>query len=299
MSLGPGCTATSHVSRRVVGASSVPPSPVLYDFCYRPGRYFCVFLWPEFSRKPFKLLQRPRPSSTCPVATTNMVANGQGPSLRISNGEIVYINGWYFHLNARGRILIVSLDHVYVSPPWPHRDGIPYNIARIMEFLPDEGATRSRGKSRELFTRVRLAWYYRPSDLNDRPNADPRLLLAAIFSEVQPVSHLRAKCRVRHKDKIADLQVWKRKPDHFYFQRVFDPYIRKEFDVLRSADVTNCEICLCFRFSQRELISIPVPPEIRDVLQSRYEFVVAERDVIGDLTDTLRLCETCEKWAPS
>ncbi|KAG8739691.1 putative PHD type zinc finger protein with BAH domain-containing protein [Ceratobasidium sp. 428] len=42
-----------------------------------------------------------------------------------------------------------------------------------------------------------------------------------------------------------------------------------------------------------------VPHEIREVLQSRYEFVVAERDVIGDLTDTLRLCETCEKWAPS
>ncbi|KAF8596772.1 hypothetical protein BDV93DRAFT_527878 [Ceratobasidium sp. AG-I] len=193
-----------------------------------------------------------------------MVSNSQGPSLRISNGEVVYVN-----------------DHVYVSPPWPLRDGIPYNIARIMEFLPDEGATRSRGKGREHFTRVRLAWYYRPNDLNDRPNADPRLLLAAIFSEVQPVSHLRAKCLVRHKDKISDLQLWKRKPDHFYFQRVFDPYIRKEFDVLRSADVTN------------------LPLEIREVLQSRYEFVVAERDVIGDLTDTLRLCETCEKWAPS
>ncbi|ELU44273.1 ZNF1 protein [Rhizoctonia solani AG-1 IA] len=155
--------------------------------------------------------------------------------------------------------------HVYVSPPWPQRDGIPYNIARIMEFLPDEGTTRTRGKGREIITRVRLAWYYRPSDLNDRPSADPRLLLAAIFSEVQPVSHLRARCYVRHKDKISDLQAWKKKPDHFYFQRVFDPYIRKEFDVLRSADVTN----------------------------------LAERDVIGDLTDNLRLCETCEKWAPS
>lgn len=110
-----------------------------------------------------------------------------------------------------------------------------------MEFLPDEGAARTRGKGREIYTRVRLAWYYRPSDLNDRPSADPRLLLAAIFSEVQPVSHLRAKCYVRHKDKISDLQAWKKKPDHFYFQRVFDPYIRKEFDVLRSTDVTNCE----------------------------------------------------------
>ncbi|CAE6467003.1 unnamed protein product [Rhizoctonia solani] len=192
------------------------------------------------------------------------MVSGGGPSLRLSNGEIAYIN-----------------DHVYVSPPWPQRDGIPYNIARIMEFLPDEGTARARGKGRETITRVRLAWYYRPSDLNDRPSADPRLLLAAIFSEVQPVSHLRAKCYVRHKDKISDIQAWKRRPDHFYFQRVFDPYIRKEFDVLRSADVTN------------------LPTDIREVLQSRYEFVVAERDVIGDLTDNLRLCETCEKWAPS
>ncbi|CAE6484289.1 unnamed protein product [Rhizoctonia solani] len=192
------------------------------------------------------------------------MVSGGGPCLRISNGEVANVN-----------------DHVYVSPPWPQRDGIPYNIARIMEFLPDEGAIRTRGKGREIITRVRLAWYYRPSDLNDRPSADPRLLLAAIFSEVQPVSHLRARCYVRHKDKISDLQAWKKKPDHFYFQRVFDPYIRKEFDVLRSADVTN------------------LPLEIREVLQSRYEFVVAERDVIGDLTDNLRLCETCEKWAPS
>ncbi|KAF8673463.1 PHD-like zinc-binding domain [Rhizoctonia solani] len=192
------------------------------------------------------------------------MVSGGAHSLRISNGETAYIN-----------------DHVYVSPPWPQRDGIPYNIARIMEFLPDEGTTRTRGKGREIITRVRLAWYYRPSDLNDRPSADPRLLLAAIFSEVQPVSHLRARCYVRHKDKISDLQAWKKKPDHFYFQRVFDPYIRKEFDVLRSADVTN------------------LPANIREILQSRYEFVVAERDVIGDLTDNLRLCETCEKWAPS
>jgi hypothetical protein len=39
-----------------------------------------------------------------------------------------------------------------------------------------------------------------------------------------------------------------------------------------------------------------VPDNIRQVLISRYEYVVAEKDVVPDLTDTLRLCATCSEW---
>jgi len=41
-----------------------------------------------------------------------------------------------------------------------------------------------------------------------------------------------------------------------------------------------------------------VPSGIRDVLTSRYEYVVAEKDIVPDLTDTLRNCDTCSKWCP-
>ena len=119
------------------------------------------------------------------------------------------------------------------------RDGIPYSIARIMEFLPPEGTVKGKGKGKEVYTRVRLAWYYRPSDLSDRQVSDSRLLLAAIFSEIQPISYVRAKCYVRHKDKIADLSAWKKEPDRFYFFRLFDPYIKKEYEVLLSSEVNN------------------------------------------------------------
>lgn len=154
----------------------------------------------------------------------------------------------------------ITLDHVYVSPPWELRDGLPYSIARIMEFLPPENASgpfapsvngsadatsfKGKGKEKEPITRVRLAWYYRPSDLSDRAVADSRLLYAAIFSEIQPVAFLRAKCHVKHKDKIADLSGWKKRPDRFYFSKLFDPYIKKEYEVIRSLDVRNCEWCL-------------------------------------------------------
>ena len=108
-----------------------------------------------------------------------------------------------------------------------------------MEFLPPEGSSKSKGKGKEIYTRVRLAWYYRPSDVSDRPVADSRLLLAAIYSEVCDISQLRSKCFVLHRDKITDLAGWKKRPDRFYFNRLFDPYIKKEFEVIQATDVRN------------------------------------------------------------
>ncbi|KAF8902398.1 hypothetical protein CPB84DRAFT_1678860 [Gymnopilus junonius] len=150
-----------------------------------------------------------------------------------------------------------------------------------MEFLPAEDAPKGEERRNYLYTRVRLAWYYRPSDVSDRPVADPRLLLAAIYSEVCDINQLRAKCHVVHRDKISDLSGWKKRPDRFYFNRLFDPYIKKEFEVIPSRDVRN------------------LPDHIRDVLIERYEYVVAEKEVIPDLTDTIRLCDTCRIWCPT
>ena len=112
-----------------------------------------------------------------------------------------------------------------------------------MEFLTAEDLQPShKGKGKEpapVYTRVRLAWYYRPSDVSDRPVADSRLLLAAIYSEICDINQLRAKCYVVHRDKITDLAGWKKRPDRFYFNRLFDPYIKKEFEVIQSNDVRN------------------------------------------------------------
>ena len=111
-----------------------------------------------------------------------------------------------------------------------------------MQFLPPEDVPKGEESNNYHYTRVRLAWYYRPSDVSDRPVADPRLLLAAIYSEVCDINQLRAKCHVVHRDKISDLSGWKKRPDRFYFNRLFDPYIKKEFEVIPSHDVRNREL---------------------------------------------------------
>ncbi|KAJ6519015.1 hypothetical protein C8R45DRAFT_1116957, partial [Mycena sanguinolenta] len=150
-----------------------------------------------------------------------------------------------------------------------------------MEFLPPEDTPKGPEGRLYFYSRVRLAWYYRPSDVSDRPVTDSRLLLAAIYSEVCDINQLRAKCHVVHRDKISDLSGWKKRPDHFYFNRLFDPYIKKEFEIIQSSDVRN------------------LPDKIRETLQDRYEYIVAEKEVVPDLTDVLRLCEACEVWCPS
>ena len=108
-----------------------------------------------------------------------------------------------------------------------------------MEFLPHEGDHKTQ--TTQCYDRVRLAWYYRPADVTDRPVADPRLLLAAIYSEVADINHLRGKCYVVHRDKISDLAGWKKRPDRFYFNRLYDPYIKREFEVISCKDVRNSE----------------------------------------------------------
>ncbi|KAF7308348.1 Zinc finger protein 1 [Mycena chlorophos] len=203
----------------------------------------------------------------------------------LKNGDQVKVNGTHTQFPLppspiSHRTSIFS-DHVYCSPLWAVRDGTPYSVARIMEFLPPEDAPKGPEGQLCYYSRVRLAWYYRPSDVSDRPVTDSRVLLAAIYSEVCDINQLRGKCFVLHRDKISDLSSWKKRPDRFYFNRLFDPYIKKEFDIIQSIDCRN------------------LPDNIRDTLIERYEYVVAEKEMIPELTDVLRLCDSCQVWCPS
>lgn len=80
-----------------------------------------------------------------------------------------------------------------------------------------------------------------PTDwqISGRNVSDYRLLLAAIHTDIRPLSNVRGRCYVRHKDRIDDLLAWKKRPDHFYFIKYFDPYIKREFEVLRTVNATN------------------------------------------------------------
>ncbi|KZS94685.1 hypothetical protein SISNIDRAFT_452773 [Sistotremastrum niveocremeum HHB9708] len=174
-------------------------------------------------------------------------------------------------------------DHVYLGNHYSARDGLPYQIARIMEFLPPEGASniRMKGKGKEIYSRVRINQYNRPGDVYERHWPDSRLLYASFMTDVVPLNFIRGKCYVRHKDMISDLTAWRKKPDRFYFSKVFEGYMKREFEVLPVRDIHN------------------LPKYIKHILASRYDLIVTEKETIPEWTDNLRLCEYCGEWAPS
>jgi hypothetical protein len=136
------------------------------------------------------------------------------------------------------------LDHVFAAAPWEKRDPVPYSIGRIIEFIPPEDTSvppprPHRGKQVENIMRVRVAWFYRPTDVQDKGLGDHRLLLAALFSEIIPFSNVRGKCIVRHRDKIGDLVGYKKKDDRFYFHQLFDPFTKDNYEVILSTDIHN------------------------------------------------------------
>nr|XP_031861887.1 uncharacterized protein CI109_002716 [Kwoniella shandongensis]KAA5528959.1 hypothetical protein CI109_002716 [Kwoniella shandongensis] len=162
------------------------------------------------------------------------------------------------------------------------QNGTPYNVARIIEFLPPHTTPKKGSRvTPSSETMVRLSLYYRPSDISARNISDFRLLLAAIHTDIQPLSNVRGKCYVRHKDRIDDLLKWKKLPDHFYFHKFFDPYIKREFEVIRTESANN------------------IPPDVKQALMSRYEYLVTEREMVADLTDAFRSCCMCSQWASS
>ncbi|CBQ69988.1 conserved hypothetical protein [Sporisorium reilianum SRZ2] len=177
-------------------------------------------------------------------------------------------------------------DHIYLSPAWAPGAGEPYMIARVMEFVT---AASSRSGAAALASssgtlQVRANVFLRMRDISLRSTNDPRLLVATMHSDVFSLENVRGICEVRHRDLIGngtapDVSQWKKKEDHFYYYQLYDRYIHRFYDVIPTEKVQNA------------------PPEVLTTLRTRYSFVVAEVGMINDLTDALRGCAVCHRWA--
>ncbi|KAJ1973553.1 putative PHD type zinc finger protein with BAH domain-containing protein [Dimargaris xerosporica] len=127
-----------------------------------------------------------------------------------------------------------KLDHVYLAPESSYES---FYVGRVMQFLrpSDEPTASNDGEPATPIRRPRpsrsldssggadqtspaslcaaIAWYQRPADLpNGRVrNQDPRLLVATMQSDVNPISTIRGKCVVTHSDYVpAVLQYYQR-----------------------------------------------------------------------------------------
>ncbi|KAF5020554.1 hypothetical protein F66182_7418 [Fusarium sp. NRRL 66182] len=161
--------------------------------------------------------------------------------------------------------LTCDADHVYLvcEPP-----GEPYYLARIMEFLHADNDTNKHVDS------IRINWYYRPKDIG-RKAPDTRMVFATMHSDTTPLTAVRGKCQIRHRSEIPTLDLYRKSPDCFWFDKLYDRYIQKNYDLIPTGSIVN------------------VPANVKKVLDERWKFVLVEQGRGKELTSAVKLCRRC------
>ena len=80
------------------------------------------------------------------------------------------------------------------------------------------------GRVQEILSndKMRIAFYLRPRDVGSRIAQHGRRILASMHADVVPVTNIRGKCLVMHRDHLpgGDQEAYRRRPDAFYYNQV-------------------------------------------------------------------------------
>ena len=124
---------------------------------------------------------------------------------------------------------------------------------------------------------LRVNWYLRPRDIQRKVN-DYRVVFASMQSDKCPITSLRGKCRVYHRNEIGDLDAYRKEPDSFWYDKMFDRYIHRYFEVIPTSQVIN------------------VPAKVKKVLDERWKYVVVEIGRGKELTGAIKSCKRCHGY---
>lgn len=121
---------------------------------------------------------------------------------------------------------------------------------------------------------LRINWYYRPKDIGKKVN-DTRLVFATMHSDISPLTALRGKCQISHKAEIEDMESYRKIPDCFWYEKLYDRYIMKYYDVIPCFQIVN------------------VPERVKKVLDERWKHILVEQGRAKEFTSAVKLCKRC------
>ena len=121
---------------------------------------------------------------------------------------------------------------------------------------------------------VRVNWYYRPRDIH-RKATDTRLVFASMHSDPCPLTSLRGRCQISHRSAIEDLEEYRKKKDNFWYDKVFDRFIHRYYEVIPTNQVIN------------------VPARVKKVLDERWKYLIVEIGRGKELTSAIKTCKRC------
>lgn len=200
-------------------------------------------------------------------------------------------------------------EYVYMVSEPP---GEPYYIGRILGFK-EKGSTEEIEKSATVETfeakdyLFQIQWFYRPRDIS-KSTSDSRLLFASMHTDTCPIPSFRGLVQVKHKKDIEDeyatkdsnngmstppgsnsLETYSQQPNSFYFDKLFDRYMIKFYDVLLS---NNLLLYTDIKDSKSKNFLV--------ALHKRFEYVFAEsqstKALIKTFSSSSSNCEVCDQW---
>lgn len=124
---------------------------------------------------------------------------------------------------------------------------------------------------------LRVNWFYRPKDIA-RKSQDTRLLYATMHSDISPLTSLRGKCHIKHRAEIDDMDEYRKTPDCFWYEKLYDRYIQKNYEVIPTWQIVN------------------VPEKVKKVLDERWKFILVEQGRGKELTSAVKSCKRCKGY---
>ncbi len=124
---------------------------------------------------------------------------------------------------------------------------------------------------------LRINWYYRPRDIG-RKVQETRYVFASMHSDITPLTALRGKCQIKHKAEIENLDEYRKTPDCFWFEKLYDRYIQKNYEVIPTFQIVN------------------VPERVKKVLDERWRYILVEQGRGKELTSAVKSCKRCSGY---
>lgn len=150
----------------------------------------------------------------------------------------------------------------------------PFYIAQILGFTKKDKTATNRNASNYMFS---VCWFYRPRDLNRRIT-DTRLVYASLHRDNCPLSSFRGFATVKHKSEIEDLESYRKQPDCFFFDKLYDRYMIKMYDMIPTSQLVH------------------LPPNYYKALNKRFAYIFVEVGKADELLSSPKNCEKCLQW---
>lgn len=204
-------------------------------------------------------------------------------------------------------------DYIYMISEPP---GEPYYVGRIMGFTKKKDGVSEGGIVDASNYMFQIQWFYRPRDIS-KSTTDSRLLFASMHTDTCPFVSYRGLITVRHKQDIENeynrlkqadskklakktnplnsstaLETYSLQPNCFYFDKLFDRYMIKFYEILSTHDLLQYADSASSK-SKSFLLA----------LNKRFEFIFVEsqrtKGLISSFGSSSRNCEKCELWCDS